>query len=302
MKTFVIDDDQSNRQMVREMLEREGHRTQGFETADHARSALLDLGVDCDLVVTDVHMPGHDGIRIDLALALVETRPDLPRHRDVGSGSRTCPGQGRRPDRTHAAQAYPPVRPPRRGRRCGASRDSGAPPRTKGRFADPTRAIARMFCEAQVCWRFTHRVRAPCPGGDRRAVLGLHDLALEAGVDRGPLRGALLMCCAHPKVAGEAGAMFRTTWLVAVASHVASAEGCREVEPRHLVRALLTAPDAVAWAGLDLAGLNYATIWTLTGRRVLLPTETQAPVPADNLTSAIIGITTNLTSHVMLPY
>jgi ATP-dependent Clp protease ATP-binding subunit ClpA len=95
---------------------------------------------------------------------------------------------------------------------------------------------------------------------------GLHEIAAAAGVAPELLRDALLTCCPHPKVAGEAGATVRVTRLVAIATHAAMTEGSRQVESRHLVRALLAAPGAVAWTGLASAGLDHATARSLFPR------------------------------------
>lgn len=275
MTTIIVDDDQRNRQHVRAMLERAGHRTREFETADAAYADLVTAGAECSLVVTDVQMPGvRDGV--DLALALADARPEVPvivmsaaagelrRSRAAGLSGPTLLKPIAEGDLLAAV----------RGHATEARSEMDARPRT---FADPGRSLVRMY-------RVAERAGDPHVGSEHLALAaiegpgGLREIAARAGVDPDQLPRALAGCCPHPKVTGDAGATFRVARLVAIASHMASIEDCCDVQPRHLVQALLTTPIAVAWRGLAAAGLDHRTV-----RHALALTE-KASQPAGPLT------------------
>lgn len=57
---LVIDDEASVRRLLRLLLERAGHRV--VEARDGAEGVLLFRSAPTDLVITDLYMPGQDGI------------------------------------------------------------------------------------------------------------------------------------------------------------------------------------------------------------------------------------------------
>ncbi|MCX5493407.1 response regulator [Kaistia dalseonensis] len=69
----VVDDDPSVIGSLENLLESSGYGFVGFASARH----LLNHGVsDLDLVITDIGMPGMDGL--ELREVVKRTRPDLP--------------------------------------------------------------------------------------------------------------------------------------------------------------------------------------------------------------------------------
>jgi len=71
---FFVDDEPKVRRVVRKMLERAGIHVACFGTADECLSRLT--SERCDLLITDVKMPGRDGI--ELLIAAKELQPWLP--------------------------------------------------------------------------------------------------------------------------------------------------------------------------------------------------------------------------------
>lgn len=76
-KLLVVEDSLTIRELQRSILEAAGYRVQ---TASDGRDALthLDRGDDVDLVVTDVEMPGMDGIALTQAIRAHATCSTLP--------------------------------------------------------------------------------------------------------------------------------------------------------------------------------------------------------------------------------
>jgi CheY-like chemotaxis protein len=71
---LMVDDSEEVRRAMRRVLERLGH---DVTTAGDGKEALAALaGGSCDLVVTDLNMPGMDGI--ELILAVKERWPEVP--------------------------------------------------------------------------------------------------------------------------------------------------------------------------------------------------------------------------------
>src|SRR5690606_34803917 len=75
-KVWVIDDDRSIRWVLDKALGQEGFNTVCFEDADEALNALEDGGSEPDVVISDVRMPGTDGLR--MLKMLQRKHPDLP--------------------------------------------------------------------------------------------------------------------------------------------------------------------------------------------------------------------------------
>jgi two-component system response regulator FixJ len=71
---FFVDDEPKVRLVVRKTLERAGMEVTCFESADECLSHLD--GERCDLLITDVKMPGRDGI--ELLAAVRQLQPWLP--------------------------------------------------------------------------------------------------------------------------------------------------------------------------------------------------------------------------------
>ena len=59
-RILVIDDDKQIREMLREILEREGYEV---EDAENGKNALaIQQASPCDLIITDLIMPEQDGV------------------------------------------------------------------------------------------------------------------------------------------------------------------------------------------------------------------------------------------------
>ena len=59
-RVMVVDDDAETLALLREVIAKEGH---DVETAEDAETALVRLGEwQPELVITDIHMPGMDGL------------------------------------------------------------------------------------------------------------------------------------------------------------------------------------------------------------------------------------------------
>jgi len=71
---LVMDDDEDQRVLVREILSREGHRVE--EAADGATGLRLFGASRPDVVITDINMPGIDGHEVISALKLAHA--DVP--------------------------------------------------------------------------------------------------------------------------------------------------------------------------------------------------------------------------------
>jgi len=86
---LIVDDEAPVRHTLRRMIESKGYR---ILEADSAEEALVCFEAEpVDLVVTDLKMPGHDGLW--LAQQLLERDPDLPvilatGYADLGSAQR----------------------------------------------------------------------------------------------------------------------------------------------------------------------------------------------------------------------
>lgn len=64
MRVLVADDDASTRQLVVRALESAGHNVVACDDGTEAERALADPGQTFDLMVTDVDMPGLDGVEL----------------------------------------------------------------------------------------------------------------------------------------------------------------------------------------------------------------------------------------------
>jgi hypothetical protein len=73
-KLLVIDDDEQYRVMVKRMLEAGGHEV--LDASNAATGHDLFVGEKPDLVITDILMPGTDGI--ELITRFIAERPDVP--------------------------------------------------------------------------------------------------------------------------------------------------------------------------------------------------------------------------------
>ena len=84
-KLLVIDDDEQYRVMVRRMLEAGGHEV--IDASNAATGYELFVGESPDLVITDILMPGTDGI--ELITRLRAEKPEVPIVAISGGGK--CP-------------------------------------------------------------------------------------------------------------------------------------------------------------------------------------------------------------------
>ena len=85
---LIMDDDQAVRHMMRRALERAGHRVS--EAEDGAEGMRLYRDTPMDLVITDLYMPGQDGIE-----TIQQLRDEFPRSRIIAmSGGASVAAEG----------------------------------------------------------------------------------------------------------------------------------------------------------------------------------------------------------------
>lgn len=72
---LIVDDDERIRDLLKKFLMRNGFLVTAARDAAHARRVLL--GLDFDLIVMDVMMPGEDGVSLTRALRETHTTPIL---------------------------------------------------------------------------------------------------------------------------------------------------------------------------------------------------------------------------------
>ena len=73
---WVIDDDQSIRWVLEKTLKQAGMNVNVFESADEALDAMRDNALAPDAVISDIRMPGSDGL--SLLSRFQQTHPDTP--------------------------------------------------------------------------------------------------------------------------------------------------------------------------------------------------------------------------------
>jgi CheY-like chemotaxis protein len=74
-KILLADDDKATRDLVKRALESDGHSVDITQDGTEALDALIADPAAFDVLVSDVHMPGLDGI--ELARRAIETAPAL---------------------------------------------------------------------------------------------------------------------------------------------------------------------------------------------------------------------------------
>ena len=74
-RILLADDDKATRDLVKRALESEGHTVEITQDGTEALETLGSKPGAFDLLVSDVHMPGLDGI--DLAARAIAAAPDL---------------------------------------------------------------------------------------------------------------------------------------------------------------------------------------------------------------------------------
>ena len=72
---LIVEDDASVRTLAARALERAGHRVTTAEDGEQGLSSICDAGGRFDLVVSDIRMPGMDGI--EMAKAAATCFPEL---------------------------------------------------------------------------------------------------------------------------------------------------------------------------------------------------------------------------------
>ncbi len=73
---WVVDDDRSIRWVLEKALSQEGYAVTCFEDADEALNTLEEGGSEPQVLISDVRMPGTDGLR--MLKILQRKNPDLP--------------------------------------------------------------------------------------------------------------------------------------------------------------------------------------------------------------------------------
>lgn len=77
VKVFLIDDEFKNIFAMKALLER-GHAIVSFAESGEAAVEMLENGLDVDIVLLDIRMPGMDGYDTLRAIRKIEGRKDLP--------------------------------------------------------------------------------------------------------------------------------------------------------------------------------------------------------------------------------
>jgi CheY-like chemotaxis protein len=85
-RILVIDDEDGLRRAIKSVLEWAGYEVR--EARNGTEALRLWREQECDLVITDIHMPGKGGIETILELRTLS--PGLPLIAASGSGERTC--------------------------------------------------------------------------------------------------------------------------------------------------------------------------------------------------------------------
>ena len=78
LHVLVAEDNETNRQVLRAILERAGHRLTVVEDGDAALDLLQQHFDDFDLMVLDKNMPGHSGLDVFRALRFMHPRARIP--------------------------------------------------------------------------------------------------------------------------------------------------------------------------------------------------------------------------------
>jgi len=89
---LYVEDEPQVRSLTSTQLERGGFRVLSAKDAQEAQVIAAEHGHEIDVLVTDIMMPGIDGI--ELAVGMVERRPDLPVLFVSGYASATLPEEG----------------------------------------------------------------------------------------------------------------------------------------------------------------------------------------------------------------
>jgi CheY-like chemotaxis protein len=74
-RVLIIDDERPIRQLLRRMLEGAGHTV--IDAADGLQAMALWRKEPCDVVVTDIYMPGKDGIEVIREMKQAVPRPKI---------------------------------------------------------------------------------------------------------------------------------------------------------------------------------------------------------------------------------
>lgn len=74
-RILLADDDETTRDLVRRALEADGHAVEMTQDGTEALERLAAAPANLDVLVSDVHMPGIDGI--ELARRAIEATPAL---------------------------------------------------------------------------------------------------------------------------------------------------------------------------------------------------------------------------------
>ncbi|MFO1247247.1 MAG: response regulator, partial [Alphaproteobacteria bacterium] len=77
LRILLAEDNPINMMLIRELLRRRGHTVTEVTTGNDAVQAMV--GGSFDLLLTDIHMPGMDGIEAARAIRLSEQRMGKPR-------------------------------------------------------------------------------------------------------------------------------------------------------------------------------------------------------------------------------
>lgn len=74
-RILLADDDKATRDLVKRALEADGHEVELTQDGGEALERLAESATAPDILISDVHMPGIDGIEV--ARRAIETSPSL---------------------------------------------------------------------------------------------------------------------------------------------------------------------------------------------------------------------------------
>lgn len=74
-RILLADDDKATRDLVKRALEADGHEVELTQDGGEALERLAEAATAPDILISDVHMPGIDGIEV--ARRAIETSPGL---------------------------------------------------------------------------------------------------------------------------------------------------------------------------------------------------------------------------------
>lgn len=92
MTIVIVDDEPSVRRTIGDHLSARGHDVREAEDGETAIRLAGEMAIDA--IITDLRMPGLDGVEVLNQVRAVSPSTDLPCHLCVTDGKMWCPWQG----------------------------------------------------------------------------------------------------------------------------------------------------------------------------------------------------------------